>query len=112
MKNQKIISTLDGSGQQGDVNMRVVSAIPADAKKRSSKVVRHGEATGHAHEIIGDAEMFELGDRVFARILEGDGATLMHEEHDAWKLPAGTIVEFGPTHEYDYDAEESRFVAD
>jgi hypothetical protein len=97
--------------QQGDVNIYQIDQLPDGAVQRSSTVVREGEVTGHAHRIVGgEVEMFELGDRIFARILSGD-CSIVHEEHGAIPLGEG-LYEFGPTHEYDHFAEESRELAD
>ena len=96
--------------QQGDVNIWSQS-IPAGVRKKTSPVVREGEATGHSHTITGtDFEMYEMGDRIFARILSCD-CRIVHEEHKQIELPIGDY-EFGPTYEYDYEAEESRQVVD
>ena len=112
MKNRKIAGELKTTGQQGDVTMRVVEIdlIPELAKS-PDKIVRHGEATGHCHEVEGDIDLYFYGDKVLGVVGDG-GATLLHEEHEAWTLPTGKTVEFGPTYEWDYDTSEKKMVMD
>jgi hypothetical protein len=114
--------------QQGDVNAWQIAALPETAQRTADPIVRHGEVTGHAHRLVGPAGAFEMykdGDRIFAKIL-ARGCALLHEEHGTIEehvlVPAGDlltdgspstgIVEFGPTHEWDYDAQESRALVD
>jgi len=99
--------------QQGDVNIWPTE-LPSLAQKRTDRVVRRGETTGHSHRLTGDVELYELGDRIFARVLAGNAA-IVHEEHKTQPLPPlpdGQVYEFGPTHEYDHFAEKAREVAD
>ncbi len=103
--------------QQGDVVIERVSSIPTGAKQRAgtaANVLAEGEATGHAHRVqpIGQAkvETYELGQRLFLRILAGD-CRVIHEEHGPITIPAGDY-EVGRVLEYDYDAEEARRVQD
>jgi hypothetical protein len=99
--------------QQGDVTIEA-KPVPAGAQKKGGLVLAEGEVTGHAHRVKpsngAEAEMLELGGRIFLRILGGD-ATVVHEEHKPITLPAGEY-EIGRVLEYDYDAEEARQVAD
>lgn len=106
--------------QQGDVTIEL-AAIPAEATKRrgpNANVLAEGEATGHAHRVQPVAkpdkkakvETYELGQRLFLRILGGD-CRVVHEEHGPITLTAGDY-EVGRVLEYDYDAEESRRVQD
>ena len=103
--------------QQGDVCVESAK-IPSGAapRKRHARgiVLAEGESTGHAHVVTcgacTDAELLELGDRVFLRIMGGD-ATVIHEEHGPVTLPPGEY-EIGIVKEYDYDREESRNVID
>ncbi len=79
--------------RQGDVLLITAAAIPAEARKvRGRMVLAEGEATGHAHVLeapaAGEAELLAMGDRLFARILDGD-ARVVHEEHAAVILPPG-----------------------
>lgn len=96
--------------QQGDVNIESIKAIPTDAKKRKSRVLAEGEATGHAHRAQGDVEMYELGERIFMRVLGGD-CRVIHEEHGEIAIPPGDY-EVRRTPEIDHFTDEARMVAD
>ena len=96
--------------QQGDVLCKTIS-IPAGAgKKDGKKVLAEGEATGHAHVVEGDAELLELGDRLFLRVLSGN-ARVIHEEHKPIEIPPGEY-EIERVREYDHFREEARQVVD
>jgi len=96
--------------QQGDVNITKIEKIPVDAKIKPDRILRDGEVTGHAHRLKGEAELLELGDRLFMRVLGGD-VSVIHEEHNTVLIPPGEY-EVTPTHEYDHFLEESRAVVD
>lgn len=101
--------------QQGDVTIEQVSCIPKEAgKAERNGVLAEGEHTGHSHRVqpIGKAkvETYELGQRLFLRIMAGD-CRVIHEEHGPITVPAGDY-EVGRVLEYDYDAEEARQVQD
>lgn len=95
--------------QQGDVTIKPV-AIPHEAKAVASKVLAEGEATGHAHRVVGEAELLRLGDELFLRVLAGD-VRVIHEEHGPISLPPGDY-QVGRVREYDHFAEEARYVRD
>lgn len=97
--------------QQGDVNITKISGLPTDCKTINTDIVREGEATGHAHRIIGtDFQLCQQGQLILARIMSGDCA-IVHEEHKTIKLPQGNYA-FSPTVEYDHFTERSRMVRD
>jgi len=95
--------------QHGDVTIRP-ARIPAKAEPVESRVLAEGEATGHAHRVIGDAELLRLGGRLFLRVLGGD-VRVIHEEHADMKIPPGEY-RIGRVREYDYFAEKARPVRD
>ena len=100
--------------RQGDIYIRSINAIPAEAKPVAPvggrAVLAYGEATGHAHAITKDqAQLFAANDNLFLRVVEG-GATLFHEEHDRINIPAGDYQVIRQR-EYD-DIEEFRMVVD
>ena len=97
--------------QQGDVKI-IECSIPSDAKKKkcSKIVLAEGETTGHAHVIDGEAELLELGDKIFLRVLSGN-TSVIHEEHKAFKIPPGEY-EISKVLEYDHFLEEARKVSD
>ena len=109
--------------QQGDINIVQVSDIPtvgghkwnpSKLAKHAGTIIREGETTGHAHRLTGkagmDFQLYQLGTRLFARILSGN-VRIIHEEHGMIELPVGEY-EFTPVIEYDHFAEESRAVRD
>lgn len=102
--------------RQGDVMIREVSSLPANAKavkNRGRIVLAHGEVTGHAHAIaVRDAKEFTMQDAagVVKRFLHvASCATVKHEEHAPIALPAG-IYEI--VQQREYTPEEIRNVAD
>jgi len=95
--------------QQGDVLLKLAS-IPENVKKRNSDIVAEGEETGHAHRIVsGEYNMFMEGQLMFIQALTE--IEIDHEEHGAFKVPAGDYVR-GFVREYDHFAEEARRVVD
>jgi hypothetical protein len=78
--------------RQGDVFLIRVGSVPMGAAKEKSKdpdiILAHGEATGHAHRISAEAVTSYRwqGDRLIEVTRESD---LLHEEHEAIKLPPG-----------------------
>jgi hypothetical protein len=87
--------------QQGDVTIKPAS-IPQDAQHVDSNVLADGEATGHTHRVVGDAELLRLGGRLFMRVLGGD-VRVIHEEHKEIPLPPGEY-EIGRVRAYDHVA--------
>ncbi len=105
--------------RQGDILIVERKApIPTTAKlvplENGRLVLAHGEVTGHAHVVIGDAELFapadvdELEDR-FLRVEQE--AQLMHDEHGTIVLPA-TEHGYDVRRQREYAPEEIRVVAD
>jgi len=95
--------------QQGDVTIKPVH-IPAEAKRAETTILARGEVTGHAHRVVGDAELLRLGRQLFLRVLGGE-ARVVHEEHAAIAISKGEY-EIGRVREYDHCAEEERAVWD
>jgi hypothetical protein len=85
-----------GIVRQGDVLLVPVEEIPAaearEVENGSRFVLAEGEATGHAHVVLGEAKLYLPGTgRAGAGtyILVEEPATLVHEEHDAIGLAPG-----------------------
>jgi hypothetical protein len=96
--------------QQGDVTIKPVETIPNDAAPIAGRVLREGEATGHAHVATGEGvQLFMHGDTLYMRV--PSGTEVVHEEHNAIMIPAG-VYEVGAVREYDHFAEEARPVYD
>lgn len=73
-------------------------------------VIMDGETTGHKH--VAEGEDIALLTAEDQRILSAPhGVTITHEEHSAISLPPGRYV-VGRIREYDYEADERRYVAD
>lgn len=101
--------------QQGDVVLKVRSALPAGAKivkpGPRGNVLAEGEATGHAHCIAPDAAIL-YEDATGTLWLKVDAeASLVHEEHHAQTIAPG-VYEIGKVREYDPFEQSVRFVAD
>ncbi len=96
--------------QQGDVTIMPAEEIPADAVPLATRVLREGEATGHAHVATAeDVRLFLHGGTLY--MSAPTGTEIVHEEHKAFRVPPGTY-RVGAVREYDHFAEESRFVWD
>ena len=85
------------SYRQGDVFLRTIETIPVEATKRSQMILARGEATGHVHEVVGDAELYERDGTLYLRVRSE--ATLTHQEHTPITLPQGAY-EVGIQKEY------------
>jgi hypothetical protein len=84
--------------RQGDLLLVPVDGVPPDAIEQSPRgeriVLAEGEATGHAHVLIGTATEFRVrpgrSRPLDARLVLVEGsARLVHEEHDAIELAPG-----------------------
>ena len=99
--------------QQGDVIIRSIVKIP-EGVNRVSKTARgfilaEGEATGHAHVIEDDIEMYEKEGVLFIKIEKS--VTVEHEEHKPIRLEKGNY-EIGYVREYNFYKEDPRRVKD
>ena len=98
--------------RHGDVLILDPKPLPEAATKRLSNVVAEGEATGHAHRLVG-GEVWGDGENGLM-VVAGDGAKLTHEEHATLPLPPTQQGDAYPIiiqREYD-DENEWRQVAD
>jgi hypothetical protein len=96
--------------QQGDVTIKPVASIPEGANLVNTRVLREGEATGHAHRATGEGvQLFLDGGTLYMRV--PSGTEVVHEEHKTLTVPPG-VYEIGAVREYDHFAEESRVVLD
>lgn len=98
---------------QGDVFFIKTRVIPEEAKtlnRRSAGfVIAEGEATGHAHVIHDDIELYEKDGVLFIKTAKE--AEVRHEEHLPVILSPG-IWRVGIIREYDPFIEETRIVRD
>ena len=76
--------------RHGDVLIRAVDSIPANAERRATGVLVRGEMTGHSHriEVPETAEVWECDGVLFVRVVAGT-ARVIHEEHKPITLPRG-----------------------
>ena len=106
--------------QQGDVLMFTEGPLPEGVKKvQKSKetgrlILAEGEATGHAHAIVGtdvdNCTMYEDSSGTIWLTVEDD-VTVLHEEHNAVKLAPGNY-RVGIVREVDPFESEIRSVVD
>lgn len=102
--------------RQGDVLVAAINDIPSDVRQvpldNGRLILAYGEVTGHAHVVIGDAELFtpadvaELEDRFLTVEQE---AQIVHDEHSTIALPPGNYI---VRRQREYSPEEIRRVAD
>ena len=97
--------------KHGDVTIQP-STIPVDAIRSTRRVLAEGEATGHAHRLVeeADVEAYERDGVLYLRVGPG-GAGVTHEEHGLGVIPEGDY-RVGRVQEYDHFLEESRAVRD
>ena len=114
-------------GQQGDVLMKRLDALPEGERKVVAKgrcIVRHGES-GHAHVIDAletDAELIQIGERMLVVLHKetalhhvptpkGNEPLSLCGEHASEVYPAG-VWEVGQVREFDHFAQQERRVVD
>ena len=115
--------------RQGDILLAGVDALPdglwepAAVSQDGRTVVAYGESTGHAHAVVGEEGAVTLLERpatatdgadtveAVERYLQigRSGATLVHEEHAAIKVPEGL---YRVIRQREYTPEALRLVAD
>lgn len=100
--------------QQGDCVFRSISGIPEGARKVEKQngryILRMGEATGHAHAVEQDMELYEKDGVLYLR--GSSPIEVTHEEHKTEILEPNVIWRMTPKIEYDPEAEEIRQVRD
>lgn len=92
--------------QQGDVLIRQVDFIPEDLEAREDGILAEGEATGHAHRVVGEGTRLfgsPLGD-VFMDVPKR--IEVVHEEHKKIALPPGKY-QVSIVREYDHFEKET-----
>jgi len=96
--------------QQGDVLIKSVDAIPAEAKEIPDHhgILADGEATGHHHRVAEGAVM-ELNGQKYLSL--GKDQIVTHEEHGEVTIPKGDY-QIDIVKETDHFKEEIRRVRD
>ena len=99
--------------QQGDVLIESAEAIPPNALPRARRNGRHilaeGEATGHAHAVADDIEVFESAGVLYCRAAAP--FTVRHEEHKPITVPPG-VYQVRRVRVYDHFSDEAVAAAD
>lgn len=98
---------------QGDVFFTRARLLPREAKavERTARgyVIAEGEATGHAHVVADEVNLYEKDGVLYLRTTKT--VEVRHEEHKPVSLQAGTW-QVGIVREYDPFLEEARRVED
>jgi hypothetical protein len=100
-------------GRQGDILVERVAEIPKSLKQVDGrKVLAEGEATGHVHELVGEADLFRAEDiaemeESFMRV--DAEAAVEHAEHGAIPLPP---ADYQATRQRQYAPEAPVYVGD
>lgn len=98
---------------QGDVFFVRIQSIPKEFTKvnrdERGYIIAEGEATGHAHVIDDDIELYEKDGILFVKTEKT--VEVRHEEHRPVTLEPG-IWKVGVVREYDPFLEEIRMVKD
>jgi len=64
-------------GHQGDVMFKMITTLPANAKRIENTPLAYGEVSGHVHILTGDVQLLESEGKRFAVIGKGK-ARLQH----------------------------------
>lgn len=108
--------------QQGDVLIKKVKSLPKGLKEVKTKILQHGETTGHRHRFLDDAtvqvfvdESFKDTERITEAerkfIIVGDTIQLLHEEHKPVTVEPG-VYEIDIVREFNYETREMNRVVD
>lgn len=96
--------------QQGDILIKRIEAIPAEAQETKDTIIAHGES-GHTHRLARNASavIMMLGAIQYLRVYHD--TPIEHEEHDTQIIPPGDYI-IGRVKEFDHFLNESRQVMD
>jgi len=94
--------------RQGDI-LIIESAISENAlsNKLNHKILARGEATGHAHVLDGDVQLYERDNNLFFESFAN--VPLIHEEHETIIIPEGS---YQVIRQREFDGEQIRYVYD
>ena len=75
--------------RQGDIVLKGAAALPERLKPVPGLVLARGEATGHAHQVVGNAALFRdpSSQRLWLQVM--GLAAVVHDEHRAIPLALG-----------------------
>ena len=96
--------------RQGDV-LIIRDTPPAKVTwvEQQNYVLAHGEATGHAHVMVGSVEVGQTADSVDRWLRLSSPATVTHQEHTSVTIPPGI---YRVRRQREYTAAEIRQVRD
>ena len=93
--------------RQGDI-VFVPSNLPVEGKEKKDKIIAEGEATGHAHRVVGDSKLIVLGEEM--SIIVDKPEVIRHEEHE--DIIINENHDIGNQEEWDWFEKVSRKVLD
>jgi hypothetical protein len=73
--------------RQGDLLIRRIKKLPTGLKKRATKIILYGEATGHKHQLTCGSVFDSKEGLVYLSLVKD--SQLVHEEHGAIDLKKG-----------------------
>jgi hypothetical protein len=92
------------------VPLSVLEREPARRDPRERMILALGEATGHAHAVVGPGELYPSDSPLEPSYLHlPQGGRVVHEEHAAFPLPSGW---FRVVRQREYEPGSVRVVAD
>jgi hypothetical protein len=74
--------------RQGDVLIVSADKLPDGAVKKSS-IVAEGEVTGHHHQMLEGATVYDVGGAQYVDV-ESEAARLVHDTHGPHEIEKGT----------------------
>lgn len=87
--------------RHGDLLLESIGEIPAKTKLKKDKILLEGEITGHMHEVIGEAKVYETAKKIYLEVLHK--SRLIHPEHSTIELNPG---KYKVTRQREFDAYE------
>ena len=93
--------------RQGDIYLKKVDEIPADAKEIKDFVLAYGEVTGHKHQLQGKLKVRQRQEQKYIEVEED--SELVHEEHATIQLEKGNYIVI---RQREYDPQRERLVSD
>jgi hypothetical protein len=93
--------------RQGDVLLKRVAKLPADAEKIAGGVIRQGTATGHAHRFPKGVQLHRTKAGVLYAEVLGKAADLVHEEHATIRFTGPAVYQHIQQREFDGEAERA-----
>lgn len=77
--------------RHGDILLKRVKKPGKELEKEDGKIVEYGEATGHKHELQGQATIYKEKDTSvrYVHVMDGELVEFIHPEHDTIHLDSG-----------------------